>query len=249
MSANKVRELVVAQIVGGKSQAEVSRDMGIPLGTVKSHWRLYKVRGSTDNPSCGGSARKVRTNDLINDVKDEIDDDPEISIRELARRFDVDEKTMRKVVKKDLRLKSLAVVKAQQLTPAQREGRRVKGAVILSRLKNEVKGKILVFSDEKDFHIDKHVNRRNQRVIAESASAIARSDRFVGRSKFPAKAMLFGFVGSDGTAFPPVWIKGTMDAVQYKNILIRKVFPVLDATYGVGNYIWTQDGASCHTAN
>ena len=55
MSANKVRVLVVAQIVGGKTQSEVSRDMGIPLGAVKSHWRLYKA------------------------IKDEIEDDPEIS--------------------------------------------------------------------------------------------------------------------------------------------------------------------------
>ncbi len=74
------------------------------------------------------------------------------------------------------------------------------------------------------------------------------SKRFVGKSKFPAKAMLFGFIGSDRTVFPPVWVKGTMNQQQYKSILVRKVFPVLDATYGPGNYIWTQDGASCHTA-
>ncbi len=60
--------------------------------------------------------------------------------------------------------------------------------------------------------------------------------------------MLFGFVGADGTVFPPKWVKTPMDVAQYKGILIRKVFPLLDATYGKGNYVWTQDGASCHTA-
>ncbi len=74
-------------------------------------------------------------------------------------------------------------------------------------------------------------------------------NRFQGRPKFPKKAMFFGFIGSDGKAFPGIWVEGTMDAAQYKSILIRKVFLILDATYGKGNYIWTQDGASVHMAN
>ncbi len=36
---------------------------------------------------------------------------------------------------------------------------------------------------------------------------------------------------------------------MYRSILINKVFPILDSTYGPGRYVWTQDGASCHTSN
>ncbi len=61
--------------------------------------------------------------------------------------------------------------------------------------------------------------------------------------------MMFGYIGSDGTAFPPIWIKGNLDSTMYKRILSHTVFPMLDRTYGVGKYIWVQDGASAHTAN
>ena len=74
--------------------------------------------------------------------------------------------------------------------------------------------KIWVLSDEKDFHVDKYVKRRNKRILAKSSKAMSLSKRYVGRSKFSKKAM-FGYVSSDGTAFLPVWVKGTMDAAQY----------------------------------
>ncbi len=249
MAPNKVCELVVARILAGTSQVDVAKSMGIPLSTIKSHWRLYKERGSTDDPPRTARPRSACTEDFATQVNTVIQDNPNTSIRALARQFNVSEYTMRTVVKKDLGLKSLAVVRAQQLTPAQRDGRRTKGRIILNKLKSDAAGKIIVYSDEKDFHVDKYVNRRNSRTIARSAKDVEPSNRFVGRSKFPAKAMLFGFVGSDGTAFPPVWVKGNMDAAQYKRILAHNVFPILDRTYGVGNYIWMQDGASCHTAN
>ncbi len=119
---------------------------------------------------------------------------------------------------------------------------------MINKLKGEVSGKILVFSDEKDFHLNKHLNRRNDRTLAASAKDVDKANRFQGRPKFPKKAMFFGFIGSDGKAFPGIWIDGTMNAAKYKSILVRKVFPILDATYGMGNYIWMQDGASVHTA-
>ncbi len=60
---------------------------------------------------------------------------------------------------------------------------------------------------------------------------------------------MLGVVGSDGKVFPPYWMKGTMDAKQYKQLLSHKVFPALNSTYGVEKWIWTQDGAPAHTSN
>ncbi len=184
---------------------------------------------------------------IINNVKGKMDDDPNTSIRQLGREFSVPEKTMRRVVKENLRLKSLAVVRMQQLTPQQRR----KGLSMCKRMLNMVKGpaagKICVFSDEKDFHLSKHVNRRNDRVIGACAKAVTPKNTFAGRPKFPKKAMFFGFIGTNGKAFPGVWIQGSMDGAMNKQILARRVFPILDRIYSVGNYIWMQDGASCHT--
>eukprot|EP00095_Tigriopus_kingsejongensis_P005065 maker-scaffold330_size203968-snap-gene-0.22 protein:Tk05065 transcript:maker-scaffold330_size203968-snap-gene-0.22-mRNA-1 annotation:"transposable element tcb2 transposase" len=60
---------------------------------------------------------------------------------------------------------------------------------------------------------------------------------------------MLGVVCSNGVKLPPIWVKGTLKATEYKSILVHKVFPVLDATLGVGNYIWQQDGAPAHTAD
>eukprot|EP00095_Tigriopus_kingsejongensis_P000233 maker-scaffold55_size446313-snap-gene-2.16 protein:Tk00233 transcript:maker-scaffold55_size446313-snap-gene-2.16-mRNA-1 annotation:"hypothetical protein Y032_0089g2326" len=48
-------------------------------------------------------------------------------------------------------------------------------------------------------------------------------------------------------AFPPIWVKGTMDSsTQYKRILAYKVFPTLNQTYGVGNPPWAGIGNLPH---
>ncbi len=109
-----------------------------------------------------------------------------------------------------------------------------RGRKILNFFKEGRDGKVLVFLDEKDFHVDKHVNRCNSRYIATSVKDAAAEIKCVGRSKHPSKAMMLGAVCLDGQALPPIWIKGIKDGTTYKNILSRKVFPVLDAMYGRG---------------
>lgn len=249
MAPNKVRQLVITRILDGKTQSDVAKAMGIPIGTVRSYWRQYKERGDTDDLPKVGPAKTTRMPELIESVKLAIDTDPNQSIRGLARRFKMAETIMRRIIKEDLALKSLTVVKVQQLMPAQRLGRREKGTIILNKLKGEAAGKIIAYSDEKEFHVNKHINSRNQRTIAKSPAAVSPANRFIGKSKFPSKAMLFAFVGSDGTAFPLVWINGTLNSAGYKQIIAHKVFPILDRTYGMGNYIFMQDGAAPHTAN
>ncbi len=223
--------------------------MGVHINTVRYALKVYQEHGTTDNsprsgPAVGEARRLIRKN-----VDNRIKGNPNISIRALAREFRMAQTMRRRLVKEDLGMKSLAKPKIQQLTPVQRQKRLDMCKFMLNRPQREDTGKILVFSDKKDFHLIKHHNRRNDRIIASSAKAVDSANRFMGRPKLPQKAMLFGFVGSDRKAFPGVWVKSILDAAGYKSILIRKVFPILDATYSKGNYIWTQDGASMLTVN
>ncbi len=181
-------------------------------------------------------------------VKEKIKNNPSTSICNLAWEHQVGEKTVRELVRDDLGMKSLVKRKIQQLTPLQREKREARGTKIVNFLKSKDSSKVLVFSDEKDFHVDKYHNTRNSRYIAESPETAPPEVRYVGFSKLPAKAMMLGYVGSDGTAFPPIWINSTMDGPMYKRILQFKILPILDSTYGKGNYVWTQDGVFCHTS-
>ena len=246
---NKLREIIIVRIEEGESKASIARALNINVSSVFKAWKAYKDCGTTNFKSKPGRPKTIHGEDLVEAVKAKIKENDETSVRALTREFNMPRTMMERVMKKDLGLRMLATVPCQQLTPRQSEGRESKGQTILNQLKRDAVRKVRVFSDEKDFHVDKFMNRRNHHIIAKSAKVMDPKKRFVGKSKFPKKAMMFGYVGSDGTAFPPVWAKGNADARQYKSILIRHVFPNLDRTYSMGNYIWSQDSASCHTAN
>jgi len=135
------------------------------------------------------------------------------------------------------------------LTQLQREKRVKRCHKIKNFLRHYLKGRVLVFSDERDFHVDKYLNRRNDRYIASSVKDAKSEGMFVSKSKYPDKAMMLGYVGSDGTAFPPTCVNGTINASKYKNVLVKKVIPSLDNVYECGGYVWTQDGAPAHTSD
>ncbi len=249
MSPNKLRQIIVTRIEAGESKSAIAKTMNIHINTVYKAWKVYKERGTTDDPPRPGRPISETRRSMNKSVRERVEEDPNVSIRALAREFEVPQTTMARVVKEDLGLKSLAVVQVQQLTPVQRQKRLEMSKIMLNRMKRDDVNKILVFSDEKDFHLNKHLNRRNHRTLAISSKAVNPINRFQGRPKFPKKAMFFGYVGSDGKAFPGLWIQGTMDAAKYKKILIRHVLPMLESTYGKNNFVWVQDGAPCHTAN
>eukprot|EP00095_Tigriopus_kingsejongensis_P000684 snap_masked-scaffold340_size202118-processed-gene-1.17 protein:Tk00684 transcript:snap_masked-scaffold340_size202118-processed-gene-1.17-mRNA-1 annotation:"hypothetical protein AND_000720" len=131
---------------------------------------------------------------------------------------------------------------------AQRLKRLERCQKIRNMLKKNNDGRVVKFSDEKHFLVDKYLKRRNDRYIAASVKDAAPETRFVSRSKHPASSMMLGYVGADGKAFPPIWFEGSVNNPTYKKDLIHKVFPTLDATYGPNGYIWTQDGAPAHTS-
>ncbi|QQP57613.1 Hypothetical protein FKW44_002657 [Caligus rogercresseyi] len=78
---------------------------------------------------------------------------------------------MRRLMSTDLGLKSLAKV---QLTPLQRD-KRVNMCQI--KLKEEAVWKVLVFSGEKDFQLNKYFNRKPGRTIASFAKAMDLANR------------------------------------------------------------------------
>ncbi len=248
MAPNKLCEIIIVHIEAGESKSSIAKALNINCSTIYKAIKAYKEHGTTDYIKPSGRPVKDDKNALIETVRTEIDANPNQSMRNLSRMFNVPESSMRSIVRMDLGLKSLVVLQVQQLMPFHQEKCLKMAWVMLNKLKKEVAGKVLIFSNENDFHLNKHLNRRNNHTIAANAKAVDPANRFQGWLKFLQKAMFFGFVGSDGKAFPGVWIKGTMNRHMYKSILIHNVFPVLDTTYGKGNYVWMQDGASCHTS-
>lgn len=244
-----LRKKILVRILAGDRPCDIARRFEVHRNTVTNVKKLYDETGSVEARPRTGGPRTVRTKEKLEEIRAAIEDNPSTSVRSLSRRFNMAETTTRLAVKRDLGLKSLSKQKVQTLTPQQREKRVERGKKVETFLKRGRDGKVLVFSDEKDFTVDQHLNRRNDRYIAKSTKDAAPELRYVGASKHPAKASMLGVIMSDGNKLPPIWYEGSMDGPKYKNFLVRRVFPVLDATYGKNNYIWTQDGAPAHTCN
>ncbi len=199
------------------------------------------AQGGQDQPT---PQPKVKVKDK---VKFKIEENPQQNIHKITKDLKVDKSAMSRIVRKDLGMKLRAVTKVQGLTAKQREKRLERCKVLLNKLKNG-KDKILVFSDKKKWTVDAVSNSRSTRYIAKRPTDVPPSVRFMGRTKHPASGMMLRYIRSDGKAFPPVWIQGTLGTANYMQVLAHKVFPFLDAMYGPWGWTWIQDGVLCHTS-
>jgi hypothetical protein len=69
----------------------------------------------------------------------------------------------------------------------------------------------------------------------------------VERVKHPAKVMVWGVISVKGPGRLHV-VDGMMNAIQYREIVERRLVPQLDQWFPDGNCVYMQDGAPCHTA-
>ena len=178
-------------------------------------------------------------------VKTIVEDDPNVSIRKVAKKMKVDEKTIWNSLK-DLGKKSLVRPPRHLLTPAQKKVRLDRGKVLLNKLKSMPKSTIKIFSDKKVFLVDQAYNRRNDRQIV----SMGDSSIPVSRTKHPASIMLLGIVASNGKKAPPIFIPDgeKVNSELYISILAKKVLPWLKKTFPAGNYVFQQDSAPAHAS-
>lgn len=224
---------------------KISTIAGVSLKTVYNIKKRMALSKTIKRKSGSGGSNKKRTKGFIKALRSEILKDPTKSMRKMAAKFEVDNKTIRNAVKYDLRLKSYTRTPKHLLTTAMKERRLERCKKVLSYLKKK-SSLVTIFSDEKIFTVDAVLNRRNDRFIAESKANV----KGTFRTKHPAQVMAFGVVASDGKKMPMKFYKPgeKINAETYYKTLRFNVLPWLKANYPDGNYVWTQDGAPAHTA-
>eukprot|EP00095_Tigriopus_kingsejongensis_P011540 snap_masked-scaffold33_size549341-processed-gene-2.6 protein:Tk11540 transcript:snap_masked-scaffold33_size549341-processed-gene-2.6-mRNA-1 annotation:"Importin-11" len=210
---SNLKEFVYDTILKGMRTKDIAEKFEVSRRTVLNVKKLFEATGSFEKRKSTGRPRSARTEDILNKIKTKVEAEPRSNIRAIARELRVDKMAL--------------------LTTAQRQKRLDRCKKIITFLKKKPADQVLIFSDEKIFTVDAVSNSRTTRYIAKRPEDVHPSVRYQGRSKHPAGAMMLGVVGSDGKAFPPIWVKGTMDSTQYKRILAYKVFPTLNQTYGM----------------
>ncbi len=150
-----------------------------------------------------------------------------------------------------------------ELMPGQ-EARRWERAIKLLEWREDIinADRDVIYTDEKNFVLEQHFNRRNDRVLIPSDKAVAYdpSIRIVKRRKKPCSVMVFGTMGSDGSVMDPIIIPPgtTVTSKSYQELVLPKLMDWMKETYGamtgfrgkegISRCVLMQDGAPAHTS-
>ena len=131
------------------------------------------------------------------------------------------ETTVRRVLKKDLKLKPYKKTVQPSLTDQHKENPKRFANWIRTNFRKEDTMKIL-FSNEKMFDIDGVYNSQNERIWAANRMEADAKGGIKRRRKYPQKVMVWLAVCSQGVSPLITFEDGTLDHVRY----INEVLPV-----------------------
>lgn len=158
---------------------------------------------------------------------------------------------MQRIVRKDLELRSYTLKPTQLLTTAHKT-ERVRRGKLLRRLIAAAGADFVLYTDEKRFSIQQAYNHQNSRILAGTGSgARANPAGQVMRQQKPASLMAWAGVSAVGrTDLVFFDDQVRLNAQSYiDKVLEPQVRNAHNNVFGGQPFLFTQDGASCHTAN
>ena len=115
------RAAIVELHCAGKTNSEIVKLLKAPRSTVYHTVSRCKELQSTEDHPQSGRPRSSLTPKMINAVRARIRRNPKRSMRAIARDMNVSEKTIRNIVKTDLKMSSLKMQTCQHLTDLQKK--------------------------------------------------------------------------------------------------------------------------------
>ncbi len=246
-----------------KSPKAIANTMNIHLSSVYSILKRANDRdGNLEDLGRAGRPPSKVTKRNIDIIRKRVQRAPTRSIRALSRSMDMDKRTMGRLVAA-AGFRSVSKLVVHELMPGQEERRFERAVELLQWRQEDINAdRDIIWTDEKNFVLEQHFNKRNDRVLipADKAVAYDPSIRIVKRRKKPCSVMVFGAMGSDGSVMDPIIIppSTTVTSVSYQELVLPKLLAWMKETYGpktgyrgkegVGRCILMQDGAPAHTS-
>ncbi len=187
---------------------------------------------------------KKRTADFLTLLEAKIEENPSMSIADLAKFFNMSYPTMWTAVHEDLRYKSYKLQIRQLLTTLQMSKRLERSKGLLSIMK---KGPgTIFFSDEKIFSVDRSINKQNDRWLAKDPDSVP----VVMKTKHPASVMCLAVISSAGDIMPPHFFKPKESVTKevYLAVLQSKIVPWMQEVMAGAPFVFQQNGAPAHTS-
>ncbi len=186
------RHELIGMMMAGKTVAEVSKVTGVSRTTLylllkkhkDRHGNLKRLKGQ-----CRKATKVTKTN--IERVRKRAKRNPFQSISGLARDMGMSTMSMWRLVTA-AGFKSKTPLVKHDILPGQ-QGRRLERAKKLLEWREKVanRDKVIIWSDEKLFYVQTHVNKKNDRILMPVGCADP-TLRIVRRRKNPSKVMVWG---------------------------------------------------------
>ena len=166
----------------------------------------------------------------------------------MAHDMNVSEKTIRNIVKTDLKMLSFKMQTRQHLTDLQKEKRLAWAKILLNKLKTGTDMSKIIFSDEKLFTVEAIYNQQNDRVLAKSSADIPDSTRSVFRRQKPS-VMVWAAISKTWKSpiiFVPQGAKVNTNA--YIKTILTSALQAAKKHFKDKPFIFQQDAAPSHTS-
>ena len=198
---------------------------GVPHSLVNTVKKLLKTGAPLDKRFRKPRTQTFRTPRLLSWLKKSIKVTPTKSMRAHAKNLGISLNSVQCAVHNDLNGQSLVrkcipLLLEKNITACLKQCRS-----LVNHLKHAHSGRIIFFSDEKNFCFDPVCNSRNDQYIhlegSEVDEDVPTAAKFITKMKHPASLMFLGAVASTGEALPPIWFptKFRLSASNYHEVL------------------------------
>lgn len=236
---------IIEMARAGHGPANIYKALNYSRSTVYRVYKAFKADGKISRKTHKPRSDKKRTPTFLAGLKRSIKAAPGTPMSVLAKKRNVSRMTVSRAVRDDLKLKSYKLYKRHILTEKMRATRFRNGTKLLNDLKSNG-GRLVFFSDEKNWTVDRTYNVQNDRHLAPDRSSVPH----VFKTKFPASIMTLGVICSNGSIMPPVFFnpKERVGADSYCKVLADVVIPWMRQEANGAKFIFQQDSAPAHKA-
>lgn len=208
--------------------------------TVTHSVMVFRETGSVKQKEGAGRAKK-RTEELVNNVREIINNAPRTSVRALSQQVGVSIGTCHTILKKDLHLFPYRMTCYQEIKEIDYPRRITFSQWFLNNFDNELLDKTF-FSDESWFYLNGYVNSQNMRMWTNEKP----DNFFVETTLHPQKIGVWCAI-SRRRIIGPIFFNGTLTGERYRQEIIMPFIEQLDDEEITQGY-FQQDGARAHTA-
>lgn len=200
---------------------------------------VFRETGSVTHKK-GAGRPSIRTEELIIDVRNRMEQDPTKSLRHLSQEIGVSYETCRTVLKKNLNMHPYKMQTYQALLPTDHARRLAYCQWFVNNLMNNDLLNLTFFSDEAWFHLSGYVNSQNMRMWSTD------NPHFFVESPLHVQKIGVWIAVSRRRIIGPIFFNFTINAERYRNNILNEFFQQLHEDELQNGY-FQQDGATAHT--